>query len=203
MNKRIINFALIALGCMMPPSCGERYMMDEVIADLNKGSGSGNEPAPTSASYVDLGLSVKWAVCDLDASSKTGFASSEFVTGSHFKMSYKTISDLPNSIAGTSFDNATAILGEGWATPTKEQVDELYYKCTVTYGIRGEGIGIIITGPNGKSIFMTANQDRWTSSRYLSTYNNMRSYRIGSDAKLSYDWEYNYYTYPIRPVYTK
>jgi hypothetical protein len=53
-------------------------------------------------------------------------------------------------------DAATALWGEKWCMPTKEQIDELLRDCDWTWTrLRGVN-GFVVTGPNGQSIFMPA-----------------------------------------------
>lgn len=56
-----------------------------------------------------------------------------------------------------SDDAATAQWGEGWRIPTKEEMQELIDNCTITWTTRRGFNGKLFTGPNGNSIFLTAN----------------------------------------------
>lgn len=121
---------------------------------------------PAPAEPVDLGLSVKWAPCNLGGTtiSPSGkyFAWGETATKlySHvFNYKYynpldESYEDIGESIGGTEYDCATMCWGEDWRLPTKEEMQELIDKCTWTRS----GYDAIITGPNGNSIKLPAMQ---------------------------------------------
>lgn len=112
--------------------------------------------------YVDLGLSVKWATCNVGAQSLKDFgfyfAWGEIVA----KTDYGSISqnrirrDLGTDISGTVYDAAKAKLGGNWRMPTKGEVQELIDRCKWKPA-KYKGVdGFCITGPNNKSIFIPA-----------------------------------------------
>lgn len=118
--------------------------------------------APSQA--IDLGLSVKWAPCNLGATSPTGKGSyycwgelaQKYYT---HRFNYKfydpisdTVADLGESICGTEYDCATRCWGEDWRLPTAAEVKELIEKCTWTRS----GTSVIVTGPNGNYITLPA-----------------------------------------------
>ena len=90
---------------------------------------------------VDLGLSVKWGSCSLGASQLYGmgdfYAWGEVTPKNNYsKETYNywdaTASNYVNigtEISGTQYDPATALLGEGWRLPTKEECEELISNC--------------------------------------------------------------------------
>lgn len=53
-------------------------------------------------------------------------------------------------------DAATANLGNGWRTPTFKEFKELRENCTWTWKTQNGVNGMLVTGPNGKSIFLPA-----------------------------------------------
>ena len=85
-------------------------------------------------SQVDLGLSVKWATCNVGAKSPEEYG--DFYT----------------------FDEAIE-KAEG-NLPTKEQWEELKNKCTWKWTTQNGVNGYKVTGPNGNSIFLPAAGDR-------------------------------------------
>ena len=120
--------------------------------------------------YVDLGLSVKWAKCNVGASSveKSGdfYAWSETKTkSSYWRENYVYCNNNSNkyifaytnplaNIKGTKYDVATQKLGAGWRMPTRDEALELIYGCTWE---KEEINGVVcakVTGPNGKSIYI-------------------------------------------------
>lgn len=120
--------------------------------------------------YVDLGLSVKWAKCNLGASSPDGEGSfyswSETkIKSEYWRENYSYCNNNANqyifvysnpltNISGTKYDVATSKLGEGWRMPTRDEAFELIYGCTWKQETRNGVVGAKITGPTGKSIFI-------------------------------------------------
>ena len=112
--------------------------------------------------WVDLGLSVLWATCNVGASSPSYYGNyyawGETTTKSSYendnsrtyKMSMGDISGNP------SYDAATANWGSGWRMPAKEELEELVDKCDWQWTTQGGHNGYKVTGPNGKSIFLPA-----------------------------------------------
>ena len=127
---------------------------------------SSETPETPKVSYVDLGLSVKWATCNLGAtkSSENGelYAWGETATKSNFTWSNyvyangssSTVMNIGNDIAGTQYDAATALWGEDWRMPTEEEFKELLEKCTFTVATVDGVKGGKFTGPSGNSIFL-------------------------------------------------
>ena len=120
---------------------------------------------------VDLGLSVKWAGCNLDAEQPEEFGGyyawgetkeKETYTWTTYQyyesdgdgfVSEEEMTFIGNSISGTTYDVAHVKLGDGWRMPTFNEAKELLEECTseriTYYGV----VGIMITGPNGNAIF--------------------------------------------------
>lgn len=112
--------------------------------------------------YVDLGLSVKWATCNVGANSPSDYGNyyawgetttKEIYTDENSKTYGKDLLD----IAGNSeYDAARACWGETWRLPTKEEMEELWDKCTWTWTTQDDHNGFVVTGPSGNSIFLPA-----------------------------------------------
>ena len=108
--------------------------------------------------WVDLGLSVLWATCNVGASSPSDYggyyAWGETKTKSNYtEDNSRTYEVSMDDISGNpSYDAATANWGDGWRMPTNEELEELMYKCDC----QGTPIGYKVTGPNGNSIFLPA-----------------------------------------------
>lgn len=127
-----------------------------------------SDPTISNGEYVDLGLSVKWATCNLGATTPTEYGkyyawgeTSPNGTYSKEKYAYynastSTYTNIGDDISRTAFDAATANLGDDWRMPTKTEWNELINKCkwewTQINGINGYKI----TGSNGNSIFIPA-----------------------------------------------
>lgn len=112
---------------------------------------------------IDLGLSVKWADCNLGATNETDcgyyFSWGSITPGTKFYESdcrwYNastgkyTVPVVPN-IGGTSDDAATVILGNKWRTPNDNAIGELIAKCTWV----ATDNGFRVIGPNKNEIFL-------------------------------------------------
>lgn len=128
--------------------------------------------------YVDLGLSVKWARCNVGASKPEEygdyFAWGETTTkdkytwqnykwcdGDYTKLNkYCTRQEYGQVDNQTTLqlcdDAAYIILGENWRMPNVKECNELVNQCTWTWTTINGINGHIITGPNGNSIFLPA-----------------------------------------------
>ena len=124
---------------------------------------------------VDLGLSVKWATCNVGASSPEGYggyyAWGETEEKSDYTYeTYKYWSDrdgdgyndeneyqnIGSNISGTQYDVAHVKWGGNWRMPTKEEIIELGNKCSWKWTSLNGVNGQLVTGPNGNSIFLPA-----------------------------------------------
>ncbi|MBP3455698.1 MAG: hypothetical protein J6K38_05480 [Alistipes sp.] len=121
--------------------------------------------------YVDLGLSVKWATCNVGASSPEDpgdyFAWGETMAKSTYtRKNSKTLDKLLVDVSGNSkYDAACANWGGSWRIPTKEEMQELIDKCTWTWTTQGGYNGYkVISTINGNSIFLPATGKRYNSS---------------------------------------
>ena len=132
--------------------------------------------------YVDLGLSVKWATCNVGATSPEEygdyFAWGETSTTAEYN-SYNcptyelSISQLQTQgyidsegNLTSQYDAATANWGGDWRMPTYDELNELSTKCTWEWINNNDFKGYSVTGPNGNNIFLPAAGDRIGSSLY-------------------------------------
>lgn len=112
--------------------------------------------------YVDLGLSVKWATCNVGASQPYEYgdyyAWGETTAKNNYTMdNSKTRGKNMGDISGNpNYDAATANWGSGWRTPTYSEMKELDKKCTWIWTTENDINGYKVTGPNGNSIFLPA-----------------------------------------------
>ncbi|WP_302590681.1 PEGA domain-containing protein [uncultured Muribaculum sp.] len=168
--------------------------------------------------YVDLGLSVKWAACNVGASSieDSGnyYAWGETATKAEYtKANSKTYGKDIGDISGNpQYDAARANWGGTWRLPTMAEFDELRDKCKWEWTTQGGRNGYRITGPSGNSIFLPAAGWRSGSSlvgadtngRYCSsTPSGDTGYMCSFLFFSSYwntDWSYRSYGYTVRPV---
>ena len=143
--------------------------------------------------WVDLGLSVKWATCNIGADSPEDygdyFAWGETETKSEYtdancktitKQSFfakwfnfghsdnnANVAKMPDDISGNAqYDAARANWGSMWRMPTIAEFEELCTKCKWTWTSQGGHKGYKVTGPNGNSIFLPAAGWRFGTDTY-------------------------------------
>ena len=150
----------------------------------NSNTGSDNATGTANGhGYVDLGLSVKWATCNVGATKpeeygdyfawgetepKTTYDWSTYKWATATQKEWGWVLETLTKYAST-VDNKTALdpeddaaranWGDSWRMPTKEECEELLDNCTLkwVYSYKGTGVaGLIVTGPNGNSIFLPA-----------------------------------------------
>lgn len=116
-----------------------------------------------SPSFVDLGLSIKWATRNIGAESifDTGsyFAWGELSTKTNYSISSsKThLKNIKDFSGNTTYDIATSKLGAKYRIPTKKEFDELKNKCKWEWVELGNNkYGYKVIGPNGNSILLPA-----------------------------------------------
>ena len=149
--------------------------------------------------YVDLGLSVKWATCNIGADS-TWYGGAHFEWGeveprqwgdskenkycaccsgitkycTIAKYGYNGLVD-DKIILDAEDDAATINWGGRWRMPTKEEFDELCDNCTFELQTLNGEIGYKVIGKNGNFIFLPMPEDEegeamWvTVGRYWSS----------------------------------
>lgn len=181
---------------------------------------------------VDLGLSVKWACCNVGANSPEEYGD-YFAWGETSPKSSYTLenyqhwvdddedgvcdlgeSTINTNISGTQYDAATANWGGSWRMPTFDEMRELVY-CTWEKSMLNEVKGYLVTGPNGNSIFLPAAGWRFKSSSYgVGSYGEYWSSAPGSydwsayylefdSVNHGWDWDSHHYGRPVRPVQNK
>ncbi len=124
--------------------------------------------------YVDLGLSVKWATCNVGASSPEDYG--DYFAWGETKTKTKSSYDSDNSVTygkqmsdikgDSHYDAARSNWGGIWRLPTKAEFEELENRCTWKWTTQNGVKGYKVTGPNGNSIFLPAAGLRYGSSLY-------------------------------------
>jgi len=110
---------------------------------------------------VDLGLSVKWATCNVGAESPYefgglyGWADATGEKTSTRNYDY-LCGGLSNICGDERYDIARARWGEQWRLPTKSEMEELRTKCKWVWTTKNAIEGYLITGTNGNTIFLPA-----------------------------------------------
>ncbi len=107
--------------------------------------------------YIDLGLSVMWATCNVGASSPSNYGD-YFIWGNtkDYTISTEPYTGTDNISGNPDYDAATANWGSAWRLPTEDEIDELIDKCQWKWTTIDSLNGIKVTGPSGKSIFLPA-----------------------------------------------
>ena len=131
--------------------------------------------------YVDLGLSVLWANCNVGASApgeygnfyawgetapKSKYSHSNYALGKQDCFTKYVPEDLWEYAWDNSPDNllvleseddaATINWGDPWRMPTQKEFEELASRCTSEWTQLGGHDGTLFTGPNGNSVFFPA-----------------------------------------------
>lgn len=129
--------------------------------------------------YVDLGVSCKWATCNLGASKPESigdmYAWGETGTKTVFNIDSYSLyhRNIGTNISNTEYDAAKANLGSPWRMPTSSEFKELLNQCfwkEITYK---EIKGYMVTGKNGNVIFLPMKNNKctyWTSTYWYETY---------------------------------
>lgn len=145
--KTIIGFVVIAVVAYLCRPMNDK-IADVFIEDKNEEEISGNIEGHD---YVDLGLSVKWATCNIGASKPEGY-------GDYFAWGETEPKDRYESetYLWTLDDAANAQWGGSWRLPTKTEWDEILHKCfwrwTTLKGVKGYKV----IARNGNWIFLPA-----------------------------------------------
>ncbi len=167
--------------------------------------------------YVDLGLSVKWATCNVGAANPeeagSYFAWGEIVEKSEYTWdTYKygrnplDVDKIGMDIKATEYDAAYVNWSKDWRMPTEAEAGELISKCQFKADTRNGIEGYTVTGPNGASIFFPKHKEGssyWTSSCPNQEESAITLYFIKDkygQIKPATSGRYRMFGYPIRPV---
>ena len=134
--------------------CGTYKDADKRVVELEKSYNNGYE-------FVDLGLSVKWATCNVGASKPEElgdeFAWGETKTKKSFRKDNSETYKLKRkySIEGSLYrDAARANLSGKWRMPVERECRELLDKCKWELIVSNGIYCFKVTGPNGASILL-------------------------------------------------
>lgn len=190
MKKKLFPFLFSFFALLLLWACAEK-------SENEPDSGNDTEETVEIETYgaVDLGLSVKWAACDLGADYCYEY-------GTKYQWGDQRTNCLLD-ICGTSYDQATKILGDDWRLPTKTEAEELIKKCKWIYMAYRGVYGFAVKGPSGKAIFVRQYSDLWTGICDMATNNAYYIYVKAeySDPKSVLNTGRRTSNYHIRPVY--
>lgn len=245
MNKRIWNTTLALVCCACTIQAQQKNQLRVHVGDVTHTYTTSEVDSldmacvkislPDSVQAIDLGLSVKWASCNLGASQPYRYGAyfawgetaekSEYSWTSYMDGRMDSEADCGTTldplsatkdISGTSYDAATDLWGEGWRTPTIDEIKELLKRCQWNWTMLCGVWGYCITGPNGASIFLPMPGFResfvrtgagacgiYLSSHRTGQYNDL-VYGLYIDAN-NVDWTLSgrLYGHSIRPVIDK
>ena len=157
---------------------GEKLVLEDDEEDiyiLKRYTGNIDEEFPVKVDpmheAVDLGLSVKWATCNVGASSPEEYGDyfawgetspKSIYTDENCKTYEKEIGDISGNAA---YDAATANWGGSWRMPTKAEMQELMDNCTWTWTTQNGVEGYKVKSKkSGNNIFLPAAGYRYASS---------------------------------------
>ena len=163
--KHLKTFAALCCVAALFAAC-EKNDVEPTAGDAN-----GHE-------YVDLGLSVKWATCNIGATTPEDYGnyyawgetkpqstynwstykwcngSSSTFTKYNTSSSFGTVDN--KTVLDLADDAANANWGGAWRMPTDAEWQELRDNCTWTWKTLNGINGFEVKGPNGNSIFLPA-----------------------------------------------
>ncbi len=170
-TKTLLALITCAVTSLFVIACSDD---DEVKTDTYNFTNSVDYSIQPEA--IDLGLSVKWASCNLGATTPEGdggfFAWGETVTKELTKYNWSgyKYANLKSDTTMTKYvivdeaeihldavdDAATVNLGGKWRMPTYAECYELTTKCTHEWTMQNGATGYKFTAANGNSIFIPA-----------------------------------------------
>ena len=178
-----------------------------------------NATAVGSHAYVDMGLSVKWATCNVGATKPEDYGSyfawGETITKDRYdRANYEWENKkYLKTILSASDDVAKMKWGGQWRMPTMAELEELLKNCKWDWVTRSGVQGYhVVSKINGNSIFLPAAGDRVGDSIYdrgeqVELWSSSRSksgayYMVKAINKnLLMDSEYTYFGRSVRPVH--
>lgn len=228
------RYLYILILIMMPTislaqAAGGQIKRNSANSDKSKRSvkKSAQARGNTKHDYVDLGLSVKWATCNVGATSpsdfgdyyawaeiepKANYSEDNYVYHNDKGQYYVFDSD----IEGTEDDAAHIAWKGSWRLPTKEEWDELSSNCNWKWTNKDGHDGYLITSSNGNSIFLPAaggyvesklsytEMGLYWSSRQMEDFvSGAYGFHFNSSGKGWGDGSYRWQGHTIRPVLGK
>ena len=182
--KKLFYLLSLLLAALLV-SCSSAENENKEADDVKEPSTSDRINPANGHAYVDLGLSVKWATCNVGANDPKEYGdyfawgetkpkdyydwdTYKWCNGNYMnftkyctvsvdgKVDNKTVLDLTD-------DAAHANWGGAWRMPTLKEQQELLDNCTWTWTKVNGVNGYTVTGPNGNSIFLPAAGFRYDS----------------------------------------
>ncbi len=195
--KKIKLFAAFCCAAVLFAACDKNEPKDD---------SNNNDPKNDTKEAVDLGLSVKWATCNVGATkpeeygnyyawgettTKSDYSWATYKYGSDYNKLTKYNRTDDKTTLETTDDAATVNWGEGWRMPTDGEWSELRENCewkwTDSYQTTGVS-GYWVTGKNGNYIFLPAAGCRYGGTlNYTGVVGSYWSSSLDADGP-SYAW---------------
>ncbi|MBQ8361847.1 MAG: TIR domain-containing protein [Bacteroidaceae bacterium] len=166
-----LEFVFSAIQCRYIEKDPTNVLIDDLLNILGKQRLTilPKQISNDSHEAVDLGLSVKWATCNVGAASPSDYGE-YFAWGEtepkevYLEKTYKHCTkwlfnkykDIGKNISGTEYDVARTNWGGNWRLPTMAECRELVDKCTWIWTTQNGHNGYKVVGSNGNSIFLPA-----------------------------------------------
>ena len=173
MINQIVRMTLLVPMCLIP------FSFTSCSGD-DTTSCSGDDTTSSDTTYingyaaVDLGLSVKWATCNIGADCPEDYGNYYAWGETETKTTSKSVTygmQMSDISGRTKYDAATANWGDSWRMPTRDEMEELINSCTWTWTKENGVNGRLVTGSNGNSIFLPAAGYRYgTSLEHAGSY---------------------------------
>ena len=173
--NQIVRMTLLVPMCLISfsfTSCsGDDDGEDDVTLTADTSADDTSDDEETTSSdityvngyaAVDLGLSVKWATCNIGADSPEGYGNYYAWGETETKEEYKSSNSVTHGVdmddisGDAEYDAATANWGGSWRMPTHDEIEELVDSCTWEWTTENEVNGYLVTGSIGNSIFLPA-----------------------------------------------
>lgn len=166
-----------------------------VACDKNepKDGSNNNDPKNDTKEAVDLGLSVKWATCNVGATSPEKYgnhyawgetstksdyswATYKYGTynydGDYSKLTKYNATDGKTTLEAVD-DAATVNWGSAWRIPTDDEWAELITNCTWTWATKNGVSGYEVKASNGNAIFLPAAGYRYDDNLHSVGYDGL------------------------------
>lgn len=170
--------------------------------------------------FVDLGLSVRWARCNLGANRPEEYghyyAWGETGIKDNYTEEESLTAGMPlRSISGNPrWDAAAEVMGQGVRMPTEKDFEELMDNCTLEWTVQNGKHGLLVTSDiNGNRIFLPAAGRREGTERCIEEefgcywsadpYEKNRVFAYGfcfSRTGFLWEWDFRYRGHVVRPV---
>lgn len=170
--------------------------------------------------YVDLGLSVKWATCNVGASAPYEYGNyyswGELeIKDNYISDSCVTYKEKIADIAGNpQYDVAQLMWGVTWRLPTESEIIELIDNCEFKWQSVNNIYGYSVKGPSGNSIFIPAagykgkkelyfegkNGQYWSSTPDKKDHEYARFFFFNNAGSKSTNWGLKSLGQSVRPV---